>query len=58
LGDEPPDDLRSSTTAQERLAMMWELAVTAWRVAGRALPEYARGEAPGRVIRPSDRADQ
>ena len=30
LGEEPSDDLRDSTTAEERLQMMWPLAVDAW----------------------------
>ncbi len=51
LGDEPGDDLTDSTTAEERLAMMWPLAVDAWTTAGRALPEYTRSQMPGRVIR-------
>jgi hypothetical protein len=33
--------------------MMWELTVSSWLLAGRALPEYDRGHAPGLVIRPS-----
>lgn len=51
LGEEPSDDLSDSTTPEERLAMMWPLAVDAWTSAGRALPEYTREEMPVRVVR-------
>lgn len=50
LGREPGDDLSASTTAEERLAMMWPLAVEAWKVAGRPIPDYARAEMPVRVL--------
>lgn len=53
LGAEPNENLRGQTTAEERLAMMWELAVQAWRLAGHPLPDYDRATAPGRVIRPA-----
>ncbi len=39
LGREPSDDLSDRTTAEERLAMMWPLAVDAWTTSGRPLPE-------------------
>lgn len=51
LGDETGDDLSSVTTAEERLAMMWELACSAWIFSGRPFPEYDRSEIPGRVLR-------
>ncbi len=51
LGDEPSDDLSASTTAAERLAMVWPLTVRAWRLAGREIPDYQRSEMPGRVLR-------
>ena len=51
LGEEPSDDLSELTTAEERLAMMWPLAVDAWTASGRRLPEYPRHRMPGRVIR-------
>jgi len=51
LGDEPSDDLSSSTSQDERLAMMWELAERGWLLAGREIPDYRRSETPGRVIR-------
>ena len=52
LGEEPNDDLSRETTPAERLAMMWELAVQAWLLAGKPLPSYSRQETPGRVVRP------
>jgi hypothetical protein len=50
LGDEPADDLSDSTTPEERLAMMWPLAVEAWSLTGRPFPDFARGDAPVRRI--------
>lgn len=52
LGHEPGDDLTASTTPEERLAMMWPLALDAWATAGRPLPTYTRDEMPVRVLRP------
>ena len=54
LGEEPGDDLSGSTTPGERLAMMWPLAVEAWRVSGRELPEYDRAHIPARLFRRGD----
>lgn len=51
LGAEPADDLSDSTTAEERLAMMWPLAVEAWSLTDRPIPTYARGDAPVRLLR-------
>ncbi len=51
LGTEPSDDLSDRTTAEERLAMMWPLAVEAWTTSGRPLPDYSRHRMPCRVIR-------
>ena len=53
LGEEPDDDLSATTTATERLEMMWPLAVDAWASSGQPIPDYPRKEAPVRVIRPS-----
>ena len=46
LGEEPPDDLRATTTAEQRLAMMWPLAVEAFSLSGKPMPDYRRVEAP------------
>jgi hypothetical protein len=51
LGAEPSEDLSGSTTAEERIEMMWPLAVEAWTLAGRPLPDYARDQAPVRRVR-------
>ncbi len=51
LADMPDDHLWSSNTVEERLGMMWPLAVRAWRLSGRELPSYTRAEMPGRVLR-------
>ena len=56
LEDEPGPDLSATTTADERLAMMWPLARDAWALAGRAIPDYPRDRTPVRVIRPAGRA--
>jgi hypothetical protein len=46
LGDEPPDDLSATTTAEERLAMVDALSIEAWGLAGRTFPEYLRQDTP------------
>lgn len=53
LEDAPGPDLSATTTAEERLAMMWPLACEVWSLAGRAIPDYPRDRMPVRVIRPS-----
>jgi hypothetical protein len=54
LDDAAGDDLSGSTTPAERVAMMWELQVQAWLVAGRELPTYDRAHCPTRLIRPGE----
>lgn len=51
LGEEPPDNLLATTTAAERVEMVWQVTLDAWALAGRTLPDYPRNEAPVRVIR-------
>ena len=53
LEDQPGPDLSATTTADERLAMMWTLALDVWAFAGRAIPEYPRHRTPVRVIHPA-----
>jgi hypothetical protein len=55
LGEEPPDDLSASTTPVERVAMMWDLAQSAWRLAGLPLPTYDRTTMPARLFRAGTR---
>jgi len=50
LGADPGEDLSATTTAEERLAMMWPLALEAWALTGRPLPDYARSSMPVRVL--------
>ena len=51
LGSEPSDDLSDSTTAEERLEMMWPLTLEAWLLSGKPIPDYRRDETPIRVVR-------
>jgi hypothetical protein len=51
LGGEPDDDLSETTTAKERLEMMWPMTVDAWTLAGRTILDYPRDKTPVRVIR-------
>ena len=46
LGEEPSDDLSDTTTPEERLAMMWSLALEAWMLTGKPLPDYDRAATP------------
>jgi hypothetical protein len=50
MGTEPGDDLSATTTAEERIKMVWQLTLEAWSLAGLPLPTYTRGETPVRVI--------
>ena len=52
LGQEPGDDLRDTTTAEERLAMMWPLALEAWSLMGVPIPDSDRGSMPVRRVLP------
>lgn len=52
LDDDTADDITAVTTPAQRIAMMWELAETAWTLAGRTLPTYDRAHIPARVFRP------
>ncbi len=52
LGEEPSEDLSSTTTPEQRLEMMWPLALEAWALSGRPIPSYSRRDAPIRVVRP------
>lgn len=51
LGEEPDEDLSSTTTARERLQMMWPLTVETWALSGRPIPDYPRHQTPVRVVR-------
>ena len=51
--DARPDD----TTPEQRLGMMWELAVQAWALAGLPMPTYDRAHMPVRVLRRGEEGD-
>lgn len=50
LGEEPGPDISRHTTAEQRIEMMWPLAVEAWSLTGRAMPAYDRAAMPIRVV--------
>ena len=47
---DPEPSLLHTTTAAERLAMMWPLAVEAWAMAGKPIPDFKWPEAPVRIF--------
>lgn len=53
LGEEPGDDLSTSTTPEERIELVWELSRRMWMLTGRPWPHTARRDLPVRVIRPA-----
>lgn len=52
LGEEPRDDLRNTTTAEERLVILRELTERAWALSDKPVPSYPRSHIPVRVTRP------
>jgi len=50
LEDDTGENLCATTTAKERLAMMWPLAVEAWSLTGRPMPDYERRDTPLRRL--------
>lgn len=53
LGEEPRDDLRSSTTAEERFELVRVLTARTHELGGGGPPTYERGDIPVRVVRPT-----
>ena len=49
LSNDVEDDLSASTTAEERLAMIWPLSRDAWLLSGQAIPDYERHQTPVRL---------
>ncbi|MBM4059701.1 MAG: hypothetical protein FJ265_01190 [Planctomycetes bacterium] len=49
LGEEPPEGL--DTTPEQRIEMMWEMAVQAYGMAGIPIPDYDRAHTPIRLVR-------
>jgi len=39
-------------TLGQRIAMMWELAESAWKLAGRSMPTYTRANMPSALFKP------
>lgn len=52
---QPDDDLSLTTTAAQRLGMMWELVEQTWALSQRPIPTYERASMPARVLRPDRR---
>jgi hypothetical protein len=51
LGEEPSDDLSAVTTPVQRVAMVWTLTESAWKLAGRRFPDYDRRSIPAVLFR-------
>lgn len=52
LEDAPDaEDLRPYTTIEQRIALVGELSARGWALSGKPVPDYARSQAPGRVVR-------
>lgn len=58
LGEEPSENLSASTTAEERIAMVWELTVEAYTLAGYDVGPRPRSEWPIRVVRLGQTSDE
>lgn len=52
LGHEELVDERDRSTIDERVALVWQLTLEQWALAGLEVPTYRRSEAPGRIVRP------
>lgn len=48
------ESIDADTTPEQRLAMMWELAVQAWTISGVPLPDYDRAHTPVSIRRRQD----
>lgn len=44
-------ELLLDTPISERIAMVWALTLDTYALRGEAIPDYARCDAPGRVVR-------
>lgn len=51
LGEEPADDILSTTTPDQRLAMVWELTERMWMLQGSLPCPYTRETVPVRIVR-------
>lgn len=54
--EEAWDSLTAGTagTAEERLAMVWQITLDTWTLSGRPMPTYSRHDTPIRIIRPGE----
>jgi hypothetical protein len=52
LGNEPLDDLTSTTTAAERIELGARLSRRAWELTGKPWPTLPRAEWPLTIVRP------
>jgi len=52
IDDPQVDDLSSSTTVQERVAMVAVLSRRMWEITGQPWPSYSRSEIPVTLARP------
>jgi hypothetical protein len=53
-GEEPGDDLSATTTAAERVAMVWLLSSRMWEFSPRPTPPHTRATLPVVVTRRRD----
>ena len=51
LGDEPRDDMTATSTAEERIALVWTLSERAWELTGRGDVRLRRADLPVRILR-------
>jgi len=50
LGEEPPDDLGATMSAEQRFDLVAELSRRVWELSGTPVPDYPRSRIPCRVI--------
>ncbi len=50
-GEQSTDDLSASSTAEERLEMVWVLSRRMWELTGHRSPALARENIPIRILR-------
>jgi hypothetical protein len=50
LAQEDSPDI-ASLDRSTRIAMVWPITLDAWATSGRAMPDYDRAHAPGRILR-------
>jgi hypothetical protein len=58
LREERPVKLGDEVTAEERMAMMWQLTQEAWAIAGREIPDYERSDIPIKLLKRGEHDDR